>query len=98
MYILNYAQSLGAAALLAIITLTVAALVSPKVRKYARLHPWRYAAIALLLTASSVVAGKPPVEPEPWPTAVWIKLLLKSEPTNTPVTVLRPLDLEILKR
>lgn len=93
MYILNYAQSLGAAALLAIITLTVAALVSLKIRAYTRSHPWRYAAIALLLTVSAVMAGKPPVEPEPWPTAVWLKLLRKAD--NSTSNVLRPVDFDV---
>lgn len=94
MYILDYAQCLGAAALLAIITLTAAALVSQQVRAYAKRHPFRYAAIALLLTVSAVVAGKPPVEPEPWPTAVWLQLLRKAD-TNSAANVLRPVDFDV---
>lgn len=94
MWILNYYESLACAALIVIITLTVAALVSSKIGAYARCHPWRYAAIALLLTVSAVVAGKPPVEPEPWPTAVWLKLLRKAD-TNSTANVLRPVDFDV---
>ena len=94
MYLLNYAQCLGAAALIAIIALTLAALVSQQVRAYARRHPFRYAAVAVLLSVSAVMAGKPPVIPDPIPDGFYLKMLLRAE-TNATFNVMRPLDFEI---
>lgn len=64
MYLLDYYQALGAALLLSISALTLAALASRRARDYARAHPARYAALAVLLAAANVVANKPPVPPE----------------------------------
>ena len=64
MYLLDYYQALGAALLLSIAALTLAALASRRARDYARAHPARYAALAVLLAAANVVANKPPVPPE----------------------------------
>lgn len=95
MYILNYAQCLAAAALITIIALTVAALVSPRVRTYARRHPWHYAALAVLITVSAVRASKPPVVPDPPPpTGFYLNMLIRPE-THETNTVLRPLNFQI---
>ena len=64
MWVLDYYQALGAALLLSIVALTLAALASRRARDYARAHPARYAALAVLLAAANVVANKPPVPPE----------------------------------
>ena len=64
MYLLDYYQALGAALLLSIAALTLAALASRRTRDYARAHPARYAALAVLLAAANVMANKTPVPPE----------------------------------
>lgn len=64
MYLLDYYQSLGVAALISIAALTLAALLSRRARNYAASHPARYAALAVLLAAANVMANKPPVPPE----------------------------------
>lgn len=94
MYLLNYAQCLACAALISIIALTLAALVSRQVRTYARRHPFRYAAVGVLLSVSAVMAGKEPVEPEPIREGVYLKMLNKPS-TNLTENVLRPVDFEI---
>ena len=64
MYLLDYAQCLGAALLISIAALTFAALASRRVRHYASAHPARYAALAAILAAANVMANKPPAPPE----------------------------------
>ena len=64
MYLLDYYEALGAALLLSIAALTLAALGSRRVRHYAAAHPARYAALAVLLAAANVMANKTPVPPE----------------------------------
>lgn len=64
MWMLDYYQTLGAALLVSIVALTLAALASRRVRHYASAHPARYAALALLLAAANVMANKPPAPPE----------------------------------
>ena len=93
MYLLNYAQCLGAAALITVVALTLAALVSRKVRAYARRYPLRYAALAVLLTVSAVKASKPIIPGPVW-TGLYLNLLSK-EQTNATLNVMRPVDFEI---
>ena len=93
MYLLTYVQSLACAALITILALTLAALVSRKVRAYARRHPLRYAALAVLLTISAVRASKPVIPGPVW-TGLYLNLLTK-EQTNSTLNVLRPVDFEI---
>ena len=93
MYLMNYAQCLGAAALITIIALTLAAVVSRKVRAYARRYPLRYAALGVLLSVSAVMAGKPPIPGPGW-TGLYLNLL-KQEQNDETYMLLRPVDFEI---
>ncbi len=93
MYLLNYAQCLACAALISIIALTLAALVSRQVRAYAQRHPWRYAALAVLLSVSAVRAAKPPIPGPTW-TGLYLNLL-KQEQNDETYMLLRPVDFEI---
>lgn len=64
MWMLDYYQTLGAALLVSIVALTLAALLSRRARNYAQAHPARYAALAAILAAANVMANKPPAPPE----------------------------------
>lgn len=75
MYLLDYAQCLGAALLTSLAALTFAALASRRVRHYASAHPARYAALALLLAAANVMANKPPAAPPEVKEAVRLRLM-----------------------
>lgn len=75
MYLLDCYQALGAALLLSIAALTLAALGSRRVRHYAAAHPARYAALAVLLAAANVWANKPPGTPPEVKEAVRLRLM-----------------------
>ena len=91
MYILTFPVAFAFSALLSICTLALIALGSRSVRRYAARNPWRYAALCAIMTASNVMAQKPPATSPP---GFYLRLLSRAS-TNTAVRTMRPVDFRI---